>query len=97
MMTTLEELLAYAAGQGIDVDNVPMRAIRAIAFPEGWIAVDFRKFETERELRNVIAHEIGQQMTKSFYKADAPAAVKAACERQADEWAATHLIGYERS
>lgn len=97
MMTTLEELLAYAAGHGIEVDNWPMRGtLRAFAIP-GSIAVDYSKFESMTELIRVIAHEIGHQMTKSYYKADAPAAVKAECERQADEWAAAHLIGYVRS
>lgn len=96
-LATLEALLAYAAGQGIEVDNWPMRGDRrAFAIP-GSIAVDYTKFETVTELIRVLAHEIGHQMTKSFYKADAPATVKAECERQADEWAAAHLIGYVRS
>lgn len=96
-LATLEALLAYAAGQGIEVDNWPMRGDRrAFAIP-GSIAVDYSKFESMTELIRVIAHEIGHQMTKSYYKADAPATVKAECERQADEWAATHLIDYVRS
>lgn len=98
MMTTLEELLAFAGAHGIEVDNWPMQGNRrAFALPDGWIAVDYSKFETETELARVIAHEIGHIMTGTFYKADDPAAVKADCERQADEWAAAHLIGYVRS
>ena len=97
-LATLEALLAYAAGQGIEVDNWPMKGNRrAFALPGGWIAVDYSKFETITELARVIAHEIGHIMTGTFYKADDPAAVKADCERQADEWAATHLIDYMRS
>lgn len=74
-----------------------MATIYHVELPDGWIAVDYSKFETETELARVIAHEIGHIMTGTFYKADDPAAVKADCERQADEWAATHLIDYVRS
>ena len=56
---TLDQLYEIAASQGIEIDEIEMRALRAVSFPEGWIAVDRRKFESETEYKCVLAHEIG--------------------------------------
>jgi len=93
-METLAELLAYAAQRGYELIEMKTRTMQAAAFPDGYIVFDRSKFKNEFELACAIAHEIGHEVTKTFYKLDSPVEVKAECERQADEWAAQHFKGY---
>lgn len=37
---TLWELYDLAEKEGIEVDCFPMREVKAVSFPQGWIAID---------------------------------------------------------
>lgn len=92
---TTGDLRKLAAARGINIDERPMRALRAISFPQGWIAIDPAKFPTEAAYKCCIAHELGHCLTGSFYKVDSPAADKERCERAANEYAARLLMPAE--
>lgn len=92
---TTGDLRKLAAAQGINIDERPMRELRAISLPQGWIAIDPAKFPTEADYKCVLAHEIGHCLTGSFYKVDSPAADKERCERAANEYAARLLMPAE--
>jgi len=89
---TIEELYARAEAEGIEIDEVPMRELRAVSFPEGWVAIDPRKFETMTELKCELAHEIGHCETGSFYNIYSPFDLKEKCERKACRRAAEILM-----
>lgn len=91
---TLDQLYKRAYMEGLEIDNVHMRELRAIAFPEGWIAIDYRKFDSETELKCILAHEIGHCETGSFYNVYSPYCLKAQCEHQANKRAAMILMPY---
>ena len=93
-METLSELLAYAERRGYELTDMKTREIRAAAFPGGYILYDSSKFDNEHELACAVAHEVGHQVRRAFYRAGAAREVKAACERQADDWAAKHFRNY---
>ena len=92
---TTGDLYTLAAAQGIDIDEIPMRALRAVSFPQGWIAIDPAQFPTEAEYKTTLAHEIGHVARHAFYKADDPTEIKAECERQANQYAARLLMPVE--
>lgn len=89
---TLAQLYAVAAERGIEIDHFPLRVLRAVSFPEGWIAIDRQKFASDVELKCALAHEIGHCVTGSFYGVDASVRVKALCERLANRFAAELLV-----
>lgn len=89
---TLAQLYAVAADRGIEIDDFPLRALRAISFPEGWIAVDRQKFSNDTELKCALAHEIGHCATGSFYGIDTSVRDKALAERYANRFAAELLV-----
>ena len=89
---TVAQLYAVAADRGIEIDDFPLRELQAISFPEGWIAIDRRKFSNEAEFKCALAHEIGHCATGSFYKIDSPARDKAMSERFANRFAAELLV-----
>ena len=64
---TLIDLYNRAEAQGIEVDDVPMRALASASFPQNWIAMDSSKFETTAAEKVAIAHEIGHIETGGFY------------------------------
>ena len=89
---TLAQLYAVAADRGIEIDDFPLRVLRAVSFPEGWIAIDRQKYSSDVELKCALAHEIGHCVTGSFYGVDASVRVKALCERHANRFAAELLV-----
>ena len=89
---TLEQLYGIAADYGIEIDDFPMRSLRAVALPEGCIAMDRRKFADETEYKCVLAHEIGHCVTQSFYFFDSEPSVREFSERQANFWAVESLV-----
>jgi len=91
-MMTINQLYERALNQGIEIDNVKMRELRAISFPEGWIAIDMRKFDSKRELKCILAHEIGHCETGSFYNIYSPFDLKAKCEYKANKRAVEILM-----
>lgn len=94
MIQTLDELLTFAAAHKIRVIEYEFQGILAIALPDGTIGIDRTKCDSDDEYRNTLAHEVGHIMTRSFYRYGDSDEVRAACEAQADEWAAAHVAGY---
>ena len=92
---TLDELYRYARARGMEVDDVRMRALTAVSFPQGWIAMDRAKIETGAEEKALLAHEVGHVETGAFYRAETPFETRARCERKADRRAAELLIPRE--
>lgn len=92
---TLDQLYERAWNEGIEIDEVPMRELRAVSFPEGWIAIDSSKFESMVELKCELAHEIGHVETGSFYNIYSPYCLKSQCEFRANKRAASILMPYD--
>lgn len=93
---TLEQVYGVAAERGIEIDIVQMKALRAVAFPDGWIAIDRQKFANDIEYKCVLAHEIGHCETNSFYNIHTSVPVKEINERQANRFAAELLVPFSR-
>lgn len=91
---TLDQVRSLAYSRGIEIDDVPMKAIRAVSFPEGWIAIDSRKFQSEVEYKCELAHEIGHCITGSFYNIHTQASERRLSERQANRFAAEMLVPF---
>ena len=89
---TLDQLYETAANLGIEIDNVQMRELRAMSFPEGWIAIDRRKYRSEAEYKCELAHEIGHCKTGAFYNLKTTTRKKELCERHANRFAAELLV-----
>ena len=89
---TLDQLYAVAEQDGIEIDDVHMRELKAVSFPEGWIAIDSRKYDTLTEFKCDLAHEIGHCETGSFYNIYSPYDLKEKCERKANRRAAEILM-----
>lgn len=91
-MMTLHQLYERAYRQGIEIDEVQMRELVAVSFPEGWIAIDRRKIETLVELKCILAHEIAHIETGSFYNVWSPFDLMEKCERKANRRAVGMLM-----
>ena len=89
---TLDGLLDFAQGRGIEIDDVPLRAITAASFPQGWVAFDSSKMETGAEEKTMLAHEVGHIATGSFYNIHSPFDLRERSEHHADKWAIKTLI-----
>ena len=89
---TLDQLYARAAQDGIEIDDVRMRELRAVSFPEGWIAIDSTKYESLTAFKCDLAHEIGHCETGSFYNIYSPYDLKEKCERKANRRAVEILM-----
>lgn len=91
-MVTLDQLYDRAYNDGIEVDDVRMQELRAVSFPEGWIAMDSSKYDSLLEFKCDLAHEIGHCETGSFYNIYSPFDLKEKCERKANKRAAEILM-----
>lgn len=89
---TLIDLYNRAEAQGIEVDDVPMRALASASFPQNWIAMDSSKFETTAAEKVAIAHEIGHVETGGFYNIYSPFDLRSKHEARADKQAISMLI-----
>lgn len=89
---TLNDLYARAERQNIAVDDVPMRAIASASFPQGWIALDSSKIESQAAEKVTLAHELGHIETGSFYNIYSPFDLRAKHERHADRRAIQMLV-----
>ncbi len=93
---TLLSLYRRAEEQGIEIDDVPMRQIESVAYPEGWIALDSQKIETRSEEKVVLAHEIGHIETGSFYNVYSRFDLLEQHENRADKRAIQMLMPIKR-
>lgn len=89
---TLFDLYDRAEEQGIEVDDVPMRALVSASFPEGWIALDTSKIQSASEEKTILAHEISHIETGSFYNIYSRYDLKSKCEYKANAHAIQLLI-----
>lgn len=96
MCVTLLDLYNRADAQGIEVDDVPMRSLTSVSFPQGWIALDTAKMQTTAEHKSILAHELGHVETGSFYNIYSPFDLRAKQERRADKAAIRMLIPFKR-
>ena len=93
---TLLDLYNRADAQGIEVDDVPMRSLTSVSFPQGWIALDTAKMQTTAEHKSILAHELGHVETGSFYNIYSPFDLRAKQERRADKAAIKMLVPFKR-
>ena len=96
MYVTLLDLYNRADAQGIEVDDVPMRSLTSVSFPQGWIALDTAKMQTTAEHKSILAHELGHVETGSFYNIYSPFDLRAKQERRADKAAIKMLVPFKR-
>ena len=89
---TLSELYERAASEGVEIDEVEMRELRAVSFPEGWIAIDRRRYENDTEYKCDLAHELGHIETGSFYNIYSPFDLREKHEHKANKRAAEILM-----
>ena len=89
---TLDQLYEIAANKGIEIDDFQMRKLKAVSYPEKWIAIDRRKFKNETEYKCALAHEIGHCETGSFYNVDAHEHDRDLNEYYANRYAAELLL-----
>lgn len=89
---TLNELYEDCENKGIDIDYFPMREAKALAFPQGWIAIDVDKISNSVEEKEIIAHEEAHIETGSFYNFHSPYDIKAKHERRAEKAAIKKLV-----
>ena len=89
---TLDQLYKIATDKGIEIDDVQMRALMAVSYPEKWIAIDRRKFANDTEYKCALAHEIGHCETGSFYNVDAHEHDRDLNEHYANRYAAELLL-----
>ena len=93
---TIEQLYEIAESRGIEIDDFPMRELRAVSISDGWIAVDRDKFTSDTEYKCVLAHEIGHCETRSFYTLHTNVTIKEINERQANRYAAELLVPFSK-
>lgn len=89
---TLLDLYRRTEQEGVEVDYFPMREIKSVSFPEGWIAIDVDKMRNSQEEKVYLAHELGHCETGSFYNVHSPLDVREKHERRADKQAIKMLI-----
>ncbi len=89
---TLLELYQRAEQQGIDIDYFPMRQLKSVSFPDGWIAIDVDKINTSQEEKAVLAHELGHCETSSFYNVYSELDIREKHERRANKRAFQLLV-----
>ena len=91
-MKTLLNIYEECDKSGVDVDYFPMREAKALAFKEGWIAIDVDKIESNAEEMVMLAHELSHIETGSFYNIFSPLDVKAKHERKTQKHTIKKLI-----
>ena len=93
---TIEELLEIADNKGVKIYDFPMRELRAVALVGGAIAIDKSKLSGDTEYKCVVAHELGHQVTGSFYNIHTSVPVLELNERQANRYAAELLVPFSK-
>lgn len=91
-MLTLHQLYERAYQEHIEIDEIHMRELRAVSFPEGWIAIDRRKYRDDVEFKCDLCHEISHIETGAFYNIYSPYDLKEKCEHKANKRAAEILM-----
>lgn len=93
---TLLDLYSRAESQGVEVDDVPLRALSSASFAQGWIVLDTSRFSSSAEHKAALAHELGHVETGSFYNIYSGFDLRSRCETRADKRAVEMLLPFSR-
>lgn len=89
-MNTMQ-LCKYAEENQIDIDYFPLKVTKSLSI-RGSIALNPTLLKTETETKECLAHELGHQMTGSFYRVGSKFETRERMEYRATKWAVTMLI-----
>lgn len=90
-----KDLYAFAESKDIMVCHFNLEHCQSISVFQNdnyYIGIDNKKFESSKEERVHLAHEIGHCETGSFYNEHSPIDNRSKCEEQANRWAIKKLI-----
>ncbi len=75
-------LLKIANEENIKIDFYPMKKLKVVSIPHS-IAINPKKVQSNRELKEIVAHEIGHQKRNAFYNINSTYETKARQEERA--------------
>ncbi len=84
-------LLQIANEENIKIDFFPMKKVKALSIPRS-IAINPNKINTNRELKEALAHELGHHMRNAFYTIHSSLETKKRQEERATRWAVQTLV-----
>lgn len=87
-------LLKLAKDEHVKIDFFPMNQVKACSIPYS-IAINPNAISNNRELKDCLAHELGHQVTGSFYKLNSKFETRSRMEERATRWAVQTLISAE--
>ena len=87
----LDGLYKFAEDNEIYIDDFPLHELKACSIPHA-IAINSQKVKTERETREVLAHELGHHMRNAFYNISSTYETRSRQEERAIRWAVQMLI-----
>lgn len=90
---TFPQLCKIADENNLVIDCVKLKHLRAFAIP-GTIVIDLSQFDDESEVKVCLAHELGHNLTLSFYTLDTLDTLEQK-EAAADRWAIYTLIPFK--
>ena len=87
-----DELLLYAESRGHTVIHIYMKDAKAISLELGRNFIALDKSLSDREEKELAAHELGHCEYGGTYNRHSPYEVRAKAERRADKWAYLKLV-----
>lgn len=87
-------LLKIANDEDIKIDFFPMKEIKVVSLTNA-IALNPKKVETNRELKVILAHELGHHKRNAFYKISSTLETRERQEEKATRWAVDTLLPAE--
>lgn len=87
-------LLKIANDEHIKIDFFPMEEVKVVSIPKS-IALNPNKVETNRELKVMLAHELGHQKRNAFYNIRSTQETRKWQEERATRWAVDTLIPFD--
>lgn len=92
---TLNELYKIADDNNIELYYFPFESLISVSIPSGFIGIDTNSLKTTSDERTILAHELGHQITGSFYTGSSPYDLRSRKEFKANKWAVNTLIPYD--
>ena len=90
----LLELYDIAAENGVDVDHLKLKTMKAFSVP-GNIVIDLSQLPTLAELKVCLSHELGHELRSAFYNIRNTLETRERQEERANRWAVENLIPVE--
>lgn len=84
-------LLEIASDENIKIDMFPMKTVKVVSIPTA-IALNPNKIETNRELKVILAHELGHHKRNAFYNISSTLETRERQEERATRWAVDTLL-----